>query len=307
MADVQEHLRKIAQTLAALEKEGTDPDATRLAQLACDSVSGLIDALDREASKSEQREDSRQGSSVWGDLDLDALRRGRRKPPAGPARKEMTAADLLKDSVTLLGGALSLAPTAAIAQAQGEGLARLAGQLTEHLARQAKAAAERVEHVQQQIRDIEGLEKREGALQGQHDELRTRNAERLRRIDEKEKQVAELKKDHEELSRQERELDTALGAERQRLASVQQKKKELQDTKEAHEKVSHELTGLQQEVEALEKQKTDAAARLYNLRQLRDATQELVESIDQQCDPKVAEKIKKIWQELPPDAFDKKM
>jgi chromosome segregation ATPase len=183
-------------------------------------------------------------------------------------------------------------------------LAEAAASVAEHLAADITEVAEETrakwKAAEQALAELEQITARQR-------ELEFRRAQAEQAAEAPRKRVAALRADLEAVKKQfaesteeEQRLSTQLADFRSRVKPIEELRSECAALGEEVERGERELTELQQK-------RNDALRQRHELERKLSDTRELMQQIKTQLDASVAQKIQRIWEQLPPDAFDERM
>lgn len=180
------------------------------------------------------------------------------------------------------------------------GVVRLSQHLTSCAAGIEERARARLAAVEEAVSRLEGLAAQQQELESQLHKKKEANDATLKKLEQLRIDIATAASELNESSDEEQQLNERVMDLRRRAKSIEELRRECAELREAVDKGEKEL-------EQMQRKRNDLVRQRHDTKQKMKDTHELVQQIENEIDPAIAEKIKQIWKLLPADVFDERL
>ena len=178
--------------------------------------------------------------------------------------------------------------------------ASLAGQLAADITQVADQTRAKWKAAEEALAELQQITLRQRELESRRAQAEQAAEAPRKRVAALRADLAALEKQFAESTEEEQRLSLQLADFRSRVKPIRKLRSECAALGEEVERGERELTELQQKRNAALRQRHELERKLND-------TRELMQQIKTQLDASVAQKIQRIWEQLPPDVFDERM
>jgi gas vesicle protein len=298
MPSPQEYLNEISAALSSLMPADNGQPGARNAQLeafakmARAAALGLVSSLEKPSEPAAPKRPSGSPFGVnWGN----AFGQPSSSATVTPART--TPTELVTNAGLLLLNALASFEREEQVPQHERRIEELSGPLLALVQEQKGKLQARLKQCSDDVASFGRLNQEIRAREEEKKRLEAANADASSRLQKLRAEVEVLSAQEKEQLGEARRIEGDLARMKEQLQSLEAKRRELK-------RVTDEVAVCEKEVAELEGRATELQGLAHSLRERRDTAKRLVESLASLADGKVAERIRKMWQELPQDAFD---